>query len=111
MNGAAACDKNNTLVKFFYDQDPMRVDQEFRLRQQSDKYDPEKPPRWKPGDIYILIGTIAGMIIGGGLGTLITNNYIYAVVGLVAGGIIGATIGSYVKKWRRSDKKPPENPV
>jgi hypothetical protein len=29
------------------------------------QHDPEKPPKWTPGDSYIVIGAIAGLIAGG----------------------------------------------
>lgn len=78
------------------------------------KHDPAKPPRREYGDIYILIGTILGMIVGGILAAIISYHYLgfigiflITIVGVIVGGIIGATIGNFVKKWRRKirDKK------
>ena len=55
-----------------------------------------KPQKPKPGDKYILIGAIVGMIIGGVLGYSV--NLFVCIIGIIAGGIIGALAGDLIKK-------------
>ncbi len=54
-----------------------------------------KTPRRKPGDRFVLFGSLAGVIAGGILGNK-TGGPFLIIAGVIVGGILGATIGSYV---------------
>ena len=71
------------------------------------QHDPEKPPKWTPGDSYIVLGAIVGLIAGGVLGAIGGNHYfglagafIGFIVGIITGGFIGASVGSLIRKKR-----------
>lgn len=91
-------------ISYFYNPQELddlwvRKDLESQYRSE---HDPEKPPKWKPGDIYIVIGTVVGLIVGGILGFF---GVLFGIVGdTIAGGIIGATIGALIKKRRQKTK-------
>ncbi|MBN2077169.1 MAG: hypothetical protein JW762_16610 [Dehalococcoidales bacterium] len=102
---------NRTYTSVEFHTDPWAyktvVDGELRI-QNRDSKDPEQGPPPEPGDSYLFIASIAGIILGGGLGVVIaiTLAGIRAIVigliaGCIAGGIIGAYIGSYLKKRKR----------
>jgi uncharacterized membrane protein len=67
-----------------------------------DEWGPKRPKR-KMGDIWTIVGALAGMIAGGLLGYLV--NPVIAVLGIVGGGIVGALIGSMVTSLTRKRKK------
>ena len=80
------------------------------------KHDPGRPPHREPGDIYILIGAILGIIIGGAAGVIVANRYfgvpgffIGISGGVIIGGFIGVSIGSYIKKLRGKAKEIKED--
>ena len=76
---------------------------EMRLQYRSE-HDPEQAPRPKRGDIYILIGTMVGAVVGGVLGLFSGSPFIIAVA-IIGGGIVGAVVGSLIKKWRVARQK------
>ena len=106
---------NNTLAsKVLTWGDPFAfktaTDSELRI-QNRDSKDPEQGPPPEPGDSYLLIASIAGIIIGGGAGVLIAINLVGAraifiglIVGCIAGGLIGTYFGSYLKKRKKSER-------
>jgi hypothetical protein len=76
-------------------------------RRYRSEHEPEKPPKWTPGDSRIALGAIIGLIAGGVLGAIAGNHYFGLagvftgfIVGIIAGGIIGASIGSLIRKKR-----------
>jgi len=77
-----------------------QLENEFVFRP---KHDPDKPPPVKPGDIYIVIGAVLGIIIGVSAGFLfcyladIQNPFIPIIVGVIAGGIGGSYLGEWLK--------------
>ncbi len=84
-------------------------DSEMRLKNR-DSRDPEQGPPPEPGDSYLFIASIAGIIIGGALGFYIavktagpTMIFIGVIAGCLAGGIIGSYIGSYLKRRKREE--------
>ncbi len=78
-----------------------QLENEFVFRP---KHDPDKPPPVKPGDIYIVIGAVLGIIIGVSTGLCISylaniqNSFFPIVIGLIAGGIGGSYLGEWWKK-------------
>ena len=85
------------------------TDSEMRV-QNRDSRDPEQGPPPEPGDSYLFIASIAGIILGGGVGVIIALNlvgtgaiFLGLIGGCIAGGIIGAYFGSYLKKRKRSE--------
>ena len=94
------------FISYLYnpkDLDDLWVQKELEFQYRG-KHDPERPPKWKPGDIYIVIGTIVGLIVGGILGSF---GVLVSIVGdTIAGGIICATIGGAIKKRRGKKQKP-----
>ena len=102
--------KNNSIVLTLGDPFAYKTvsDGEIRVNNR-DSRDPEQGPPPEPGDAYLVIGSIAGIIIGGGLGVVIaislvgsTAIVIGLVAGCIAGGFIGTSIGSYLKKRKRN---------
>lgn len=98
-----------TSVEFYTDPWAYKtvVDGELRI-QNRDSKDPEQGPPPEPGDSYLFIASIAGIILGGGLGVVIAINragvkaiVIGLIVGCIAVGVIGAYIGSYLKNRKR----------
>lgn len=86
------------------------TDSELRI-QNRDSKDPEQGPPPEPGDSYLFIASIAGIILGGGVGVLIAINLVGAgaifiglIAGCLSGGFIGAYFGSYLKKRKRSEQ-------
>lgn len=86
------------------------TDSELRI-QNRDSKDPEQGPPPEPGDSYLFIASIAGIILGGGLGVVIAINlvgtsaiFIGLIAGCIAGGLIGAYFGSYLKKRKNSER-------
>jgi len=85
-------------------------DGEMRI-QNRDSRDPEQGPPPEPGDSYLFIASIAGIILGGSAGVVIAINlagaraiFIGLIAGCIAGGFIGAYFGSYLKKRKRSEQ-------
>ena len=102
-------DRTSTSVEFHTDPWAYKtiVDGELRI-QNRDSEDPEQGPPPEPGDSYLFIASITGIILGGGLGVIIAINlagaraiFIGLIAGCIAGGLIGAYIGSYLKKLKR----------
>ena len=86
------------------------TDGELRIQNRNSK-DPEQGPPPEPGDSYLFIASIAGIILGGGIGVVIAINLVGAraifiglIVGCIAGGVIGTYFGSYLKKRKRSEQ-------
>ena len=86
------------------------TDSELRVQNRSSK-DPEQGPPPEPGDSYLFIASIAGIILGGGIGVVIAINlvgtgaiFIGLIAGCLVGGFIGAYFGSYLKKRKRSER-------
>ncbi len=103
---ASSSYRENSLTFFWGDPAERERVYETERRYRSE-HDPEKPPKWSPGDTHIVIGTIAGLIAGGVLGAIGGNHYfslggafLGLIVGIIAGGIIGASIGSFIRKKR-----------
>jgi hypothetical protein len=101
--------KISTSVEFHTDPWAYKtvVDGELRI-QNRDSKDPEQGPPPELGDSYLFIASIAGIILGGGLGVVIAISLAGAraiviglIAGCIAGGIIGAYIGSYLKNRKR----------
>ena len=116
-NGNSYCG-GNSLIFIWGDPGAFKraTEAEMRLRLRSE-HDPERPPRREPGDIYIVIGTIAGIIIGGAAGAIGGSHYFglagffFGLVGgVIIGGIIGVSIGSYIKKRREKAKTKAQKP-
>ena len=95
-------------MTFFLPSDPFRKVYEAETMYKYGRHDPAKPPMRERGDIYIILGALVGLIIGGVVAAIISYNYL-GIVGIflsiaggaIAGGIIGATAGNFIKKWRR----------
>lgn len=86
------------------------TDSELRVQNRNSK-DPEQGPPPEPGDAYLFIASIAGIILGGGLGVVIAINlvgvraiFIGLIAGCIAGGLIGAYFGSYLKKRKKNEQ-------
>ena len=101
--------KDDSVTSFLGDPNALQKELEasMKLRLRSEGLDPEGPPRRERGDIYIILGALVGMIIGGVLAAVISYHYlgfvgIFLITGgcAIGGGIIGATIGNFIKKWR-----------
>jgi hypothetical protein len=103
---------NRTLTSVEFHTDPWAyktiVDGELRI-QNRDSKDPEQGPPPEPDDSYLFIASIAGIILGGGVGAVIAviltgvrAIVIGLIAGCIAGGIIGAYVGSYLKKRKRT---------
>ena len=82
-------------------------DQQMRLKYRSEN-DPERPPEREPGDKYILIGAVVGLITGGTAGAIVgvlysgvTGIFLGVTIGSITGGIIGVIIGDSIKKRRQ----------
>jgi hypothetical protein len=58
------------------------------------------PPKHKPGDKYIAIGSALGIVAGAVLGFM--NNFFLGVLGIIAGGVVGALLGSLHARSRRN---------
>lgn len=83
-------------------------DAEMRLENRNGR-DPEQGPPPEPGDSYLFVCTIAGIIIGGAAGFFVAVQavgsemlFIGLIAGCVVGGIIGLNIGTRLKKRRRA---------
>jgi hypothetical protein len=68
------------------------------------KHDPDKPPPLEPGDIYIALGAVIGLVLLGSIGLLISylvgmdNPFIPIASGVIIGGIAGSYAGEWLKK-------------
>jgi hypothetical protein len=68
------------------------------------KHDPDKPPPLEPGDIYIALGAVIGLVVLGSIGLLISiligmsNPFVPIAAGVIIGGIAGSYIGEWLKK-------------
>jgi len=116
-NGNSYCG-GNSLVFIWGDPGAFKraseMDMMLKLRS---KHAPGGPPKRERGDIYILIGTIVGIIVGGAAGAIVSSHYFGSagfflglLGGVIAGGIIGATIGSFIKKRRGKTKTKEQKP-
>lgn len=101
---------NNSIVLTWGDPFAFKTatDSELRIQNRNSK-DPEQGPPPEPGDSYLFIASIAGIILGGGLGVVIAVNiagaraiFIGLIAGCIAGGLVGTYFGSYLKKRKRS---------
>ena len=103
------CRGNLLSLLFHPDQFDPR-DRELELQYRSE-HDPERPPKWKPGDKYTVIGVLVGVILGGALVAIgdryfgFTNFFFGIAGGTIIGGIIGATVGDLIRKHRQKTKK------
>ena len=86
------------------------TDGELRVQNRNSK-DPEQGPPPEPGDSYLFIASIAGIILGGGVGVAIATNvagaraiFIGLVAGCLVGGFVGVYIGSYLKKRKKNER-------
>jgi hypothetical protein len=86
------------------------TDSELRIQNRNSK-DPEQGPPPEPGDSYLFIASIAGIILGGGIGVVIAVNvagasaiFIGLIAGCITGGLIGTYFGSYLKKRKRGEQ-------
>ena len=84
------------------------TDSELRI-QNRDSKDPEQGPPPEPGDSYLFIASIVGIILGGGLGVVIAISligvsaiFMSLIAGCIVGGLIGAYFGSYLKNRKKS---------
>jgi hypothetical protein len=114
----------NTIMLYFgggmgnpVDMETKALEMELKLRNR--KKDPELPPEKEPGDGYILLGTIIGLIAGGLLGFLLLASGLFSpafglfaiVGGGILGGILGSLGGNAVKKRINKNKgNPPQGP-
>jgi len=92
-------DRNRPLA--FGEWDPFRGAREedaLNKFRGEDEWGPKRPKR-KMGDVWTIIGALAGMIAGGILGYLV--NPVIAVLGVVGGGILGVLAGSVVTSLTR----------
>jgi outer membrane lipoprotein SlyB len=55
----------------------------------------DMPPKRKSGDVWIIVVSIAGMVVGGILGYVV--NPVASIAGIILGGVAGATAGSIVR--------------
>lgn len=112
-----ACFYGDNSVMLFYPGDSFsgqrELELETRLRYKSE-HDPERPPKWQPGNKYIVLGMIVGMIAGGAAGVVGGSYYLGFVSvfpgfigGIIAGGIAGAIIGDLIRKRRLKIKNSP----
>ena len=92
------------------------TEDEMRLEYRNSK-DPEQAPRPERGDIYIVICTIAGIIIGGAAGAIVCSHYfgftgfLFGLFGgVIIGGTIGAIVGGVIKKRRAKPKTDEQKP-
>ena len=104
--------KNGSIVQTLGDPFAFKnvTDNEMRVKNR-DSRDPEQGPPPEPGDSYLFIASIAGIILGGGTGAVIAINlvgsgaiFIGLITGCIIGGLIGAYFGSYLKKRKRSER-------
>jgi hypothetical protein len=104
--------KNGTIVMMWGDPFAFKnvTDGELRI-QNRDSKDPEQGPPPEPGDSYLFIASIAGIILGGGLGVVIAINLVGTraiviglITGCIAGGLIGAYFGSYLKNRKKRER-------
>jgi outer membrane lipoprotein SlyB len=61
-----------------------------------------RPPVWKPGDSYVVVGAVVGMCAGGALGFRV--GIVAGALGISAGGVCGALIGSLARSLIRKRK-------
>jgi hypothetical protein len=101
-NGNIYCGAN-LLMLIWGDPGAFRrtIEAEQRLRDRNER-DPEQAPKPERGDIYIVIGTIVGLIVGGALG--IFGGPLGIFGGFIGGGIIGAVVGGLIKKRKIKTK-------
>ncbi len=68
------------------------------------KHDPDKPPPLEPGDIYVVLGMVIGLVVLGTTGLLISiliemsNPFVPIAAGVIIGGIAGSYAGEWLKK-------------
>jgi hypothetical protein len=104
--------KNESIIMTWGDPFAFKTATDSELRVQNrNSNDPEQGPPPEPGDSYLFIASIAGIILGSGAGVLLAINlvgtraiFIGLIAGCMAGGFIGAYIGSYLKKRKRSEQ-------
>ncbi len=105
---------------FFWVPDSQWKQREYALERRlgiRGEHGPERPPKWKPGDKYTVIGMVVGLIVGGVLGALGGGRY-FGLVGLLlglaggalAGAIIGAVIGGFIRKRREKTENGVQKP-
>ena len=105
---------------FFFMGDPLSRQREYELERRvrdGTQHDPERPPKWKPGDKYPVMGMVIGLDVGGVLGAY-GGGRLFGVIGLLAGlaggimagAIIGAVIGGFIRKRRGRTKNNAHKP-
>lgn len=87
------------------------TENEMRIQNRNSR-DPEQGPKREPGDFYILLCTVIGIVVGCTAGVVIGARiagngglFLGLVGGLIIGGFAGVAIGSYLKN-RRGKKYP-----
>jgi uncharacterized membrane protein len=90
---------------FLAELDPFRASREEAALAQfrdQDGWGPKRP-RKKAGDVWIIVGTLLG-IVAGAIGGYQISPFV-AILGIIAGGVIGALAGSGVTGIARRRRK------
>ncbi len=99
---------HNRHVLSFMPPDPLRPQgYQDTLQAKRQPNDPEGPPPKGPGDAYIAVGGIIGVLIGGTGGFLVSWGIvgigiviISVLGGVIVGGVVGAYLGDVIRKRR-----------
>ncbi len=88
-------------------------DYEMSLKRRA-KNHPDRPPGRKPSDGYVILGALAGLIVGGIVGIYTGNIWLF--IGLIiVGGIGGTYLASYVRylvgKLKKPEDTKPQGPI
>jgi hypothetical protein len=92
-------------VAYFMPPDPLRPQgYQDTLHAIRPENDPDVPPHPKPGDSYVVVSAIIGLLIGGALGFFLPLHSGLGVIilstfgGIIIGGILGALVGEAIKR-------------